>query len=553
MFHTTFTQSNDMSKEEMLKINESIRPIINYWIKAINESDKVHNDMVNVIESKSLYMQPPKINIFEEEALNNKYRYQIYDNNKNKNVGNYLIPNDLLAYKLSKDKRIKSIKEIKAISYDNDSNIYIEFGDKLPSDYTFVVNEAYIGKTPNLLSIEEKFRELRRTITPKQYSTFDSLPLVEEINTLFKAQFGMDLFSLHLEPDPIPNAWTVPVGYKFDVVIDKTIRKYGIGATSRDGFRFKPNNGIAIIASITSGLLFRQDVSAEEIVAILIHEIGHNFQDYIDGKLHKYDSNYILNIYDYYMVQATTNALYAEKAEVQKEMSNSEDYENIISPKSDSRKQKEYNQKKSSYNRGYVFYAFSRLLNAFTLGIPSAILSILFIPVAKLNGNKSGKEFMNRTAEMVADKFATVYGYGGDLANGLTKITNDSTRIDAAINRIPLLGALLTIERIPEELLINMIDEHPALVSRIDDQIFTIEEELKKTNMSSECRKALETDLAQLQKCRKDIISSEKSVLTIKGAQGYLNRYIDGLVDKKSREKVSKRLNEEMDALIKKS
>lgn len=556
--NTYSTQLNDMDTSEMLRITESIRPIINNWLHTINVSDKVHKDMVNVMESfnNGEDTEPPILKIYDEEVLHNRYRYQIY-NNKNAKIAESVIPNDLLANKLSKDKHIKAIKEIKAISFDNNSNIYIEFADRLPAYNTFVVNEVYFGKTPNLIAIENKFRDLRNTITPDNYPVFDTLPIVEDINTLFEVQFGMELFSLHLEPDPIPNAWTIPVGYKFDMVLDKSLKKFGIGATSRDGFKFKPNNGIAIIATITSGLLFRQDIMPEEIVAILLHEIGHNFQDYIDGALLKYDSNYILNIYDYYMEYATLNTLYAYKADIQKSMSNTEDYESIISPDSDQKKTADYNSKKSSHDLEYFAYAFSRLLNVFTLGIPAGILAILKLPIVQLvsisSRSKKKKEFMGRTAEMTADKFATVYGYGAPLASALSKITADPTKIDIFINKIPFLGALLTIERIPDEMLVDMVDEHPSLVARIDDQIFTIQEELKKTNMSSECRMALEADLKQLQECKDGITSKGNSLFSTKGVQNYWNRYLEGNLDKNSTEKVSKRLNEEMDKLIKKS
>ena len=48
-------------------------------------------------------------------------------------------------------------------------------------------------------------------------------------------------------------------------------------------FKFKKEAGYAAIVCIYAGLIFNPNYSTEEIMAIIMHEIGHNFQEAISG------------------------------------------------------------------------------------------------------------------------------------------------------------------------------------------------------------------------------------------------------------------------------
>jgi hypothetical protein len=101
-------------------------------------------------------------------------------------------------------------------------------------------------------------------------------------------------------------------------------------------------------------------------------------------------------------------------------------------------------------------------------------------------------------------------------------------------------------------MLVNIYDEHPSLIARIEDQIYTLEQELKKKNMSPALRKAIMKDLEQLKQNRDDITRVGKLILTDKAVENWWNKYLSDELDRETMEKVSKRLNEEMDAYIKK-
>lgn len=550
----------DIRQDRIIEISDQLRPIVEDYIYKLNHSTTIMMDMRNAYREVMMWkddtaalaenghepdlnLDAPQMGLLAYCSSSDGIEANVYSGDDE--IAESVIPVDVLAYRLSQDDRVKSINEIKSINYDNKGNIYFNFKYSL-NENSFIVNEAYIGKTPNLIAMEDCFRQLKQ-IDKSQWGTFDTLDVVDQINTLFEAQFGMDIFSLHLEPDPFPNAWTLPVSYKFDYAIDQSIKKNGIYATQRDGFKFKPNNGIAVIATITSGLLFDQSVTAEETIGVLLHELGHNFADYIDPTIRQYDNKYILNAYNQMMYYATEAAL--DKSDVSKEMSNWNDYENAISPKSERRRKKEMSKKEKENRRQYNYYAFRRILSVFSLNIPAAIINLLAIPIAKLSV-KRGKEFVARSNEMMADKFATTYGYGPAVQSALTKMTISGIPIDEKIYNIPLIGAIMKLNSIPGEYLVNIYDEHPNLIARIDDQIYTLQQELTKKNMSKEVRAAIEADIKQLQQLKSDITSKGKNLT--EAVQNKWFAYLDNSLDKDEMAKISQRLNEEMDNYIKK-
>lgn len=541
---------NEFTLNEAIRISDTLKPIVKNYIYGINHSEKIHDDMKlsynNLMRKGDINRNDkfPEMGFKESTVNTDEIKINVY--NGNQAIAESVIPVDVLAYQLANNKKVKAIKEIKSVQYDNNGNIYFKFKCSL-NENQYIVNEAYIGKTQNLIAMEDCFRKLKQ-ISRSDWDRFDTLDVVEDINALFEAQFGMEIFSLHLEPDPFPNAWTMPVGYKFDYVLDQSIKKNGIFATQRDGFKFKPNNGIAVVATITSGLLFNQEITAEETVGVLLHELGHNFADYIDPIIKAYDTKYILNIYDEIMYYAAEHAL--DKSDYNTNMSNWHDYENSISPRSEKARKKEMTEKEKENKRRYNTYAIRRILQIFSMNIPNALINLLTISLLKLSKTKKGKEFVARTNEMIADKFATTYGYGPAVQTGLTKISLNTTPIDEKINNIPLVGALLKINSIPGEYLVNIYDEHPNMIARIDDQIYTLEQELKKKNMSKDIRSAIEKDLAQLKKLKADITSSGRTMTESVQSKWY--QYLDESLDKDEMAKISQRLTDEMDAYIKK-
>ena len=563
-FASNISTSKDLDIKTVSKVTDTLQEATIDWINRINNSEAIIKDSREIFTALKENGEIPqnqkflKLEFFDHELTSSNYTVKVIDTVNESYViasrlENKAIPMRILAKKLSEDSRVRAVKEVKAVSYTPDSIVF-EFGDIVPNSNTFIVNEVYFGKTQNLLHIEDKIRELRDTITPDQYGIFDTLPLVQDINALFEAQFGMDVFSLHLDPYPYANAWTFSIGVAFDVVIDQSIKANGISATQKDGFRFKPNNGLCVLCCLTSGLLNDRNITSEEMVAILLHEIGHNFQEFIDPSMKAYNNIYILNWYDQILAYSILNHLADWKAQAMRSNTNTQRVEDAVSPRSEKRRSKEYNDAKTYYDIAKIKFMFKQLVNVALLGIPGTVKALLMLPIAALETafNKKKHEFFGRTGEMTADKFPTIYGYGPAQQSALTKFSYTDYGVDKFINNIPLLGAYFALQKIPARMIINIQDEHPSLVARIEDQIYTLENELKKKNMSPAIRKLIEKDLEQLKQNKKDITEAGKHLANSSSVENWWNRYLLGKLDKEEMQKVSDRLNKEMDAYIKK-
>ena len=162
-------------------------------------------------------------------------------------------------------------------SYSNVLNEHVNF-----------VNEAYFGKTPQLLELENAIGELRESYSFMR--DYTATPEIKRIEDAVIAQFNMEYFSLNIIPQNIPNAFTYPIGTRFDIVKSDRLSDYVI-ADQKNGYKFKKGNGFVIITAIYGGVLANPNFTNAEVVAILLHEIGHNFADVIseDVKLANYE------------------------------------------------------------------------------------------------------------------------------------------------------------------------------------------------------------------------------------------------------------------------
>ena len=144
-------------------------------------------------------------------------------------------------------------------------------------DY-LMLNEAFVGKTPILEDIEKKIGEARKKI--KYYSANNTLKEVLEINRLFEKQFGMEVYALQIYPSNTVNAYTQVLAANFDIAEDIIMHDW-VEANSSMGYRFKKDNNFCILVNIATSLICDEQYTDEEIVAILLHELGHNFADCI--------------------------------------------------------------------------------------------------------------------------------------------------------------------------------------------------------------------------------------------------------------------------------
>ena len=152
----------------------------------------------------------------------------------------------------------------------------------LTKNYT-PVTEAYFGKTKNLMEIEKLVAAALKRFTIKDLKAggkrlidaakFNSSPENRKIEALFCKEFGFKEMVLHWDGDPIPNAWTLGHGLMKLADGSEPILPIRNG----DGTYYDAKHMYLCVVNIYVGGFADYNFTADEVVACILHEIGHNF------------------------------------------------------------------------------------------------------------------------------------------------------------------------------------------------------------------------------------------------------------------------------------
>lgn len=344
---------------------------------------------------------------------------------------------------------------------------------------TNVVNETYFGKSKELEIIEKSFD---KAIQSKGKIDAASLGTVAK---QLQKKFGFDNVSIGIDKNPDLNAYTY-----IDIADIKKMR-----IKTSEGYKAMPGNTCNILIvyspSMLSGIL-----SGKELTAITLHEIGHQFAakrianssslrhmaSYIRGlseldKIIKIASQETNSIADMFMMirkvisKLTEDAVFAIKYVINtlvllKEMFNTPTL-------------------KATYNLIGDSTKFSRIMNYIKN------FDMVKKPVR-----------VHDLEEEMADSFATIYGYGPELASALTKI--EAAGIDD--NFDPYDNSFYNLYiYIPIYTLLSYIcttDSGIAIQTskRVYAQLLTLRKEINDINTDAKTKKRILADIDELEK-----------------------------------------------------
>lgn len=363
------------------------------------------------------------------------------------------------------------------------------------SDLYTILNEQYF-QNPKLTKLESLIGELRNTYINSGIETsINTDPLVKEISELIEDIFGFTSFQLIIEPSMFHNAYTYPISSKIDAWnYKKCVKK------TNQGLQFTPIAGVNIVAHIYTGLLFDKKFTDREIVAVLLHEIGHNFSDSINNTLGIFS-----NVKKVLLIPAI--------------ITNPKAVSNIITGKVTDYNEymrKNYPDLVSAFNAlktfvgstTYVLLTFqrafsvlpnvaaSRFINVFNSAIQTAIKAPQNL-IMNTIFNFFGKE-----DEYTSDSFAAMYGYGPDQSSALLKLerTNnypvDDVFKDTEFGAI-YFGIMVEFTDILQQLL---SDNHPATAKRLLNMLDTLEKEYNKPYINAKTKKAIKKEIDDIKK-----------------------------------------------------
>lgn len=367
------------------------------------------------------------------------------------------------------------------------------------------INEVYFGKTPEMQRIENQLGKFRS----KYIENYIGAPLVNndpdllKYNRMMEEYFGFGCFSLSIIQMPAVNAYTTPISSTFDTALyQKNL------IVDKNHFKFNPKANYTCLVYVYSGVIFNPEFTTEECMAIIMHEVGHNFYYALSGGFG------VMNKLIYTMIFLRDIIVLAE-------CGNSKRLTNYIIDKSNT-----IRTIKENLNRYYkehmpiladifgtVEYFFNLL--DYAKGIPNNILDkatlgllkIYAIPTRMLM--KAANPYtwillpIDLNDEKTADNFATMYGYGPALTSSLDKLRNSSpSKIDQVYNNIPIASTIYEFNNSINHICMNTFDSHPETITRVQDQLDMLKREVNKEDLDPKMRKAILSDIAA---CEKEI------------------------------------------------
>lgn len=414
-------------------------------------------------------------------------------------------------------------------------------------EHVSYVNEAYFGRTENLIKLEKAIGELRATYSFKR--DYTATPEIKKIEKIVKDQFGMDYFSLNIIPQNIPNAFTYTIGSRFDIIKDDKLTKMVV-ADQKTGYHFRAGNGFVIVVAIYGGVLADPKFTDAEIVAVLLHEIGHNFADVIskDIKVANYE------FYETYWAVVALRAIMSLGSTLIADIAGWFDNQNKHQVKV---KEKE---KEKGKLAGFFAFVNGKITDfAFNWEVFKASLfgGLIGSVIGQKQLDKAGKEgqdYMKKEAsrqnEVIADKFAAIYGYGAEQVTALSKLTLTMLPGQEVLSKLPYGNVLL---HYSAELGKDNFkyDCHPNLIQRANTMIESLKFELTKKNLDPEMRKIIEKQIKEMEFCKKEFMRIRDDDNEIAKVERVYAAVVAKKFPEATTEKLEKAINKQIDDLCK--
>ena len=326
-----------------------------------------------------------------------------------------------------------------------------------------IINEVYIGETKELKEVQHNLSQFRHNMIDNDYYSRKEIKKdkwYKEFVKSMKSTFGYKTFEFEVRFNSNENAYC----YSLANQIRKKKDKYSDYVTaSKDGFKFKNKFSCKLI--ITEGLLTNESYSDREIMAILLHEVGHSFYEALDGNaidmIEIRETVYLVNsILQEILSFISTIGFITSTLELS---NGAKSISNIVKHQAEGLTIAKII--KNFINMGIDILQIALLASGSY--IPTVLMNIISKanPIALMNTIFGYKD------EKSADSFATMYGYGADLSSALHKLEMSKDKDQLITSKA------LSIMLFPCTIISIALDEHPDCITRAKNQLDYLEKE----------------------------------------------------------------------------
>lgn len=368
------------------------------------------------------------------------------------------------------------------------------------------INEAYFGRTPGITRVYNAFCDFRnkyvssnplRGIDIKNVNAQSDKDLQRFVSEA-ERQFGFESFSFEVINDLQQNMGTYPILIKLPKNPKKMVY------IDKEGYHFKKEAGMSLIMISYAQMLFNDKYTDEEMFAVVLHEIGHNFQVYMNKQMFALDMvSSTLEIINIIIDSVLHNDLIFGMIQMTMLEKN---FHNVFA--------KIFKQLHFSDDLLSKAYRYFEWISGTLRGVTSAIQSISLIPLAPMLLISTGfinllkniillpNTIYNYAGEISADNFPTYYGFGKSSITAQEKFKNISVlgMFGDAINSIPIIGHLYNLSLLPGMILIELSDGHPPAMTRCKSMLNSMRRDLNDPNLSPKLKSELKKQIDETEK-----------------------------------------------------
>ena len=363
-------------------------------------------------------------------------------------------------------------------------------------DNTQVLNEAYFGKNNKVLKIQDCFHKVREKFKDSYMKyNIEGSEEWQKLKASFEEAFGFYCVTLILGRSNIPNAYTFPISMSLDRVyeIESKVR-----LSKAEGLKLDPKDKFCTLMCIEECLLFDFDYTDAEITAIMLHEVGHNFQTI--GYKHMVLLAFINNIFNFLIGLQRGDIsgvllfepLRRGSLSLVNTLQGSAMY-NVLDVIS----------KIARYPISLAIKLVYPLMKVIQLGYGTFLaLTAPLIAYSITFDGYAGENF--------ADKYPVMMGYGVEYGTAMSKMNTMLNNIGTfwLINKTPILGHLYQFLVACVCYLGIALDPHPEYVARMMNIISTLEHDLNDRRLDPKARKQIKEDLAKIKKNMKEYMDN---------------------------------------------
>lgn len=349
-----------------------------------------------------------------------------------------------------------------------------------------IVTEAYIGKTGTLKEAENELEKVLQIIYAFDEPSLQTSKIVnyssacKKFCDLLSKEFGTKIL-VNFTPNDIHNAgaYTYVTSTMWDFTsVNREFERTG---------KIKSNERLfPIYVTVSYSIINKQKLASDELMAIILHEIGHNIT-------HVPIIN-SLNIVSL-LVRPMTSTIYSTFDRFVTVVEGIPVINQIV------RFNNIFNKMVSDItgDRGNALMTFYKLV------IHGGYKLVTILDPVRHFGGYLGERY--------SDSLATAYGYGESLSRALLKISSVTSQSSynkmVNSNNITAFGDIFLLTFSDICVMITMGSVHPKIGHRIKNALNKLERDLRRGDYPPEVKSQLEADVKQLRKIYNDYLNAD--------------------------------------------